>query len=770
MSEHQPKKSNKTESINIREILFKYLHKWYWFLISLLAFVFIAFFYLQTTNNKYSVETSILLRSNKSKGLMGGGDQSAIFESLGFASMGNKQIDDEIQVLRSKEIMKNVILSMEINTEYYKKKKLRYVELYPSSPLKLIVHPTISDTMKQELHMSVKHTARGFRIKYKYGKIKDVIQLKDLSKPFSTPIGKLSLTQIGKLDKNDVYRIIHYPMQNIVEKHTESIKVMEVNKRANAIKITTDAANTAKAIDMLNMLIEYYNMDAVIDKNLFASNTAKFIDDRLSIIKEELYDAELEVEDYKKKYNLTNIQTEVELLLETNVEYQKEIERIENQINIIEFVVDHLNKGDQTTTIPMNLGLDSEVLAKMVYEYNETVLMRMKLERTSLPTNPSLKQANQQIDELRRSILESVASMKQSLQITKNGLMKKDELFYSKIKGVPTYEREFTQIIRHQSLKNGLYVFLMEKREENAMTLASAVPSAKILDQPNASILPVSPKKMIILGFALIFGLAFPFFILHIYDILNNKIADKRELLKLIDAPYLGSIMNVKDQEKIQVREGVTTPIVELFRLMRTNLQFMIGAKKSPVILVTSSIGGEGKSFISINLAMTFALVHKKVVLVGLDIRKPMLTEYLHIAKNSGVSMYLSDESYQLKDVLVPSGIHPSLFVVPAGPVPPNPGELLMSERLDQLFVELRKEFDIIIVDSAPIGKVSDTYLLNRVVDNTVYISRQEFTPRDVTELINDIYENKKLNNIGVILNGVSHSSSSGYGYGYGYT
>lgn len=769
MSEHQPKKSNKTESVNIREILFKYLHKWHWFVISVFAFVFIAFFYLQTTNNKYSVETSILLRSNKSKGMMGGGE-SAIFESLGFASMGSKQIDDEIQVLRSKEIMKSVILSMEINTEYYKKSKLKYVELYPSSPLKLVVDQSFTDTLSKELHMSVKHTARGFRVKYKYGKIKETIQLKDLSKPFATKIGNLNLTQIGKIEKNDVYRIIHYPMQNIVEKHTESIKVMEVNKRANAIKITTDAANTAKAIDMLNRLIEFYNLDAVIDKNLFATNTGKFIDDRLSIIKEELFDAELEVEEYKKKYNLTNIQTEVELLLETNVEYQKEIEKIENQINIIEFVVDHLKKGDQTTTIPMNLGLDSEVLAKMVYEYNEAVLMRMKLERTSLPTNPSLKQANQQIDELRRSILESVASMKQSLQITKSGLMKKDELFYSKIKGVPTYEREFTQIIRHQSLKNALYVFLMEKREENAMTLASAVPSAKILDQPNASILPVSPKRMIILGFAFIFGLALPFFILHIYDLINNKIADKRELLKLIDAPYLGSIMNVKDQEKIQVREGVTTPIVELFRLIRTNLQFMVGAKKSPVILVTSSIGGEGKSFIAINLAMTFALVHKKVVLVGLDIRKPMLTEYMHIAKNSGVSMYLADDSYKLSDVLLPSGIHPSLYVVPAGTVPPNPGELLMSERLDSLFVELKKEFDIIIVDSAPIGKVSDTYLLNRVVDNTVYITRQEYTPRDVTELINDIYENKKLNNMGVILNGVSHSSSSGYGYGYGYS
>lgn len=769
MSEHQPKKSNKTESINIREILFKYLRKWYWFAISLFAFVFIAFFYLQTTNNKYSVETSILLRSNKSKGLLGG-DQSAIFESLGFASMGNKQIDDEIQVLRSKEIMKNVILSMEINTEYYKKNRLRYVELYPSSPLKLVVDPSITDTLTQELHMNVKYSSRGYRVKYEYGKIKETIQLKDLSKPFATKIGNLSLKQEGELHKNDVFRIIHYPIQNIVEKHAENIKVMEVNKRANAIKITTDAANTTKAIDMLNKLIEFYNLDAVVDKNLFATNTGRFIDERLDLIQKQLFESELEVEAYKRKYNLTDIQTEVELLLETNVEYQKEIEKIENQINVIEFIQEHLSKGDQSTTIPMNLGLESEALAQMVYEYNEAVMMRIKLERTSLPTNPSLQMSKQQIDALRASILESVASMKQSLQITRSGLKKKDELYFSKIENIPTYEREFTEIVRQQKLKNALYMFLMEKREENAMTLASAVPSAKILDQPNASILPVSPKRMIILGFALIFGLALPFFVLHIYDLINNKITDKRELLKLIDAPYLGSIMNVKDQEKIQVREGVTTPIVELFRLIRTNLQFMVGAKKSPVILVTSSIGGEGKSFISINLAMTFALVHKKVVLVGLDIRKPMLTEYMHIAKNSGVSMYLADESYKVSDVLLPSGIHPSLFVVPAGPVPPNPGELLMSERLDQLFVELKKEFDIIIVDSAPIGKVSDTYLLNRVVDNTVYISRQEYTPRDVTELINDIYENKKLNNMGVVLNGVNHSSSSGYGYGYGYS
>lgn len=769
MNENQSK-ITKSDPFNLRDTLFKYLNRWYWFVISVVVFTAIAFVYLQSVDIKYSVSSSILLRNQKSNSPLSGGG-AEIFESLGFASMGDKRLDDEILMLKSRENLKSVILALEFNTEYYRYDKLRKLDMYPNNPVKLVINPVISDTLTKVLRVKMRQSNNGIRIDMQYGKKKKRLNLDQLPAQIESPIGTVTLEQIKPLHQNTSYLILHYPSQHIVEKYVKNIRVSEVNKKANAIRIATEAANTSKAKDFISSMIEFYNLDAVLDKNLFATNTAEFIDERLELIKVELFDAEREIEAYKLKYNFTNMMVEAELLLTTNVEYQRDIEKIENQLNIVNFVDEHLRKGDDNTTIPLNLGLESEGLIALIQNYNELVLLRMKLDRTAAsPNNPALLQATRQLEELRSNILLSMSSLKESLTITKNGLAQKNDEYFRKIKSIPAYEREYYELLRQQSIKHNLYLFLMQKREENAMTLASAVPSAKVLDKASASILPVSPRKMVILAVAALLGLSFPIILLYFKDMISNTIADKKELLRLVKAPFLGSIMHVKDVDRVVVREGATTPIVELFRLIRTNLQFMFAGKKSPVILVTSSIGGEGKSFTAINMAMSFALTKQKVVLVGLDIRKPMLGEYMHIAKNKGVSMYLADAAIQLNDIMLPSGIHPDLHVIPAGPIPPNPGELLMSPRLDELFVELKKEFDYIIVDSAPIGKVSDTYLLNRIVDNTVYVTRQDYTPREVAELINDIYEHKKLNQIGIVLNNVSHSTSSGYGYGYGYS
>lgn len=764
----QKEQVKKVELYSLRESLFKYLKKWPWFFVSIVIFVGLAFLFLQQTDIKYTVNTSILLRNSQSNSMLGG--QSAMFESLGFASLGSKQIDDEIQVLRSSEIMRNVVEALNLNTVYLQRKKLRNIDLYPSEPFSLVINPTITDTLSRVITLKVNEVSDGYRVQFRYGKIRERILIKDLNSSFDTPIGRLAFKLNSTPDENTTFTIRHFPTQHKIERLSQSIKVLEVNKRANAIKITTEAANTRKAIDILSTMISYYNLDAVVDKNLFASNTATFIDERLALIQEELFQAERDVEDYKRRHQLTNIAEEVKLLLETNVEYQKSIESMQTQLRVIEFIESHLRKGESSTTIPLNFGLDSEPLNLLLQIYNESVLRKIKLERTALPNNPTLIMTKMHIEENRMNILNTISSAKQSMNISLSGLKEKERLFLAQIKDIPTFEREFHEIVRQQSLKHSLYMFLMQKKEENAMTLASAVPTAKILNKPAASILPSSPKTKIILAISFLFGLVFPLFSLHIFDLFSNRINDKKELLRLVNVPFLGSVNTVKDNEKVQVKEGVTSsPVTELFRLIRTNLQFMLAGKKSPVILVTSSIAGEGKSFTAINLAMSFALMNKRVALVGLDIRIPMLGEYMQISKNKGVSLFLAEKSYTLNDVLVPSGIHDSLFVVPAGPVPPNPAELLMSERVDELFSALRQEFDYIIVDSAPIGKVPDTYLLNRVIDNTVYVTRQNFTPREVAVLINEIYENKKLKNMGIILNGVSHSDSSGYGFAYGY-
>ena len=769
--------SNKTSNndiVSIREILMKYLRKWYWFAIAFIVFLTIGYFYLKITVPTFKVQTTILLRKEDNNL---GFSEMAILESMG-VSGSSKEVEDEIQVLKSMTLMKNVIKDLAIETEYFEKKGMRYEDTYPNIPIQLIVPPYFNDTVKEDVEFKISPTSKGYKIKYKLGAVKETIIVADLNSPINTAKGKFSFKLGEKFKKGTDYKIITHPIRNLTDTYQQSIIISAVNKKSNAISINTIATNVYKAKSILDKLIELYNLDAILDKNMIATNTKKFVDERLELIKKELLNVELDVENYKKDNNLTDITSEAEIYLKTSSEYNKKLAEIETQINLANYIDAHIKDNrNKYSLIPANLGLKDNTtsgsqdnsLINSISDYNLAILERMKLLRTTNDENPVITQMEDQLKSLRNNILTSISNYLDGLKIAKKDLKGKEAQFANKINKVPTQERKYIEIKRQQEIKQGLFIFLLQKREENALSLASAVPTAKTLDTAYSSVSPIAPKSIIVLALILIFTLLFPIGILYIKDLLNNKIVDKKELKKLINAPYLGSIGINREENRVVVREGKTSAIVETFRMLRTNLQFMLGGNKSPVILITSSISGEGKSFTAINLAMSFALLNKKTVLVGLDIRKPMLSEYMHIAKNKGVSLYLSDPNYKIEDIIVPSGISKSLHVIPAGPIPPNPAELLMSNRLEELITELKNEFEYIIIDSAPIGIVSDTYLLNRVVDNSVYVSRQGYSPKDVTELINEIYDNHKLNNLGVVLNGVDDISAYGNGY-YGKT
>jgi len=755
------KNGSYNDPLNLREIIIKYLRKWYWFVISFFFCFLAGFLYLKMTVPTFQVQTTILLRQDKSNM---GFSEMAILESMGMGGT-SKEVEDEIQVLKSKTIMKNVIQSLGVETEYYKKTGLKFIDTYPEIPLQLMVSSNFNDTLKNPLEMKLTPFSSGYKVKMKFGDLRASYIIKDINQPFNTIAGVIRFKPNALIfEKNTIYRVKTYPTRNITEDYCNKIKIAAVNKKSNAINIVTVASNVTKAKAMLDKLVELYNLDAVIDKNMLASNTKKFVEERLRLIEEELQSVEENVENYKKDNHLTNISSEATLFLQSSSEYNKKLAEIETQLNLVGYIESHIkNIKNQYSLIPANLGIQDKSLLDYISNYNTALLERMKLMRTTNDQNPVLTQIEQQLKTIRSTIIASVSSVKDGLNIAKRDLLGKESQFNSKINQVPTQERKYIAIKRQQEIKQNLYLFLLQKREENAMTLASAIPNAKTIDAAYSSVAPSSPKMMILFAAILLMALFIPIGIIYVMDLMNNKITNKKELLKLVKVPYLGSIGINKDTDRVVVREGRITPIVEMFRMIRTNLQFMIGGTKSPVILITSSIGGEGKSFTAINLAMSFALLNKKVILIGLDIRKPMLGDYMHLAKTKGVSLYLSDPNYKLSDITIPSGIHSSLHVIPAGPIPPNPAELIMSSRLEDLITELKKEYDYIIIDSAPVAVVSDTYLINRIVDLSIYVTRQNYTPKDVTDMINDIHDNSKLNNIGLVLNGVD--DISGYGY-----
>ncbi|MFV0392005.1 MAG: GumC family protein [Paludibacteraceae bacterium] len=760
---------NKADDIiNLRELLAKYFRRWYWFVLTVIVALGVAFVYIRSLNVKYQVQTVILLRNDESSPNI---SQMALMENLGFMGV-SKEVDDEIQVISSKKIIKQALDSLNLYTEYFVKDGLKYVEMYPDIPFRLNVTGDYLEALKYPIEFYVKEHNGNYKVNVKARKRFNVnIKINNIQEAFETPAGKFNFLATSLPDKDTKYKIVLHPMKNLVESYAGRMSAGTVNKQSNAIKVSMVDANTAKAEDFLNKVVELYNLDAITDKNIIATNTANFINGRLDIITKELFEVESDVENYKRSNQLTDLSSEATLYLETASAYEKRLTELEIQLNMVNSVENYIKNNKNTgALIPSNLITDDPSLARSVQEYNIAALERMKLAQTASEKNPALIQLEQQIAALRENVLASVNSVKSGIQIARNNILRQDSQFSSKISNVPTQERQFLEIKRQQEIKQTLYLFLSQKREETALNLASTAPVARTIDRAYASLTPVSPKTMVIYLVALMIGLLIPFLVIYIKDLINNKIEDQKEFQNLIKAPYLASIGATRDAENdvVVVSEGKVTPIVEMFRLLRTNLQFIIGPKKSPVILITSSMSGEGKSFVSINLAMTLALMKKKVILVGMDVRSPMLGEYMHLTKQNGVTIYLSDESVTPEDVIISSGYHEYMDVLPAGPVPPNPAELILSPRLDELIEYVKERYDYVIMDTAPIGLVSDTYMLNRFADNSIYVARQDYTPKDTTDFINEIFYEKRLNGMGVILNGTSSVSSYGYAYGYG--
>ena len=763
---NQSKKSEE-EVIDLKELFFKYLKHWWWFVISVVLCVALTYLYLQTQNSMYAVDATIMIRNDE-------GSQMPDLGMLGsFGMLGNsKMVEDELYIINSANIMQQVVENLNIRTTYAIKDKMKYVEQYPVPSIEINYPTTFCDTLKRKVKVELRKNKNDYKVKIKYRvglrKIRETYTIDRLELPFKTKIGTFSFTEHRPLEVGDKMRMEINSMIVTVETYRSLISANQVKNESNVIQIATTTATPRKAIDMINEMVRLYNLDAVIDKNIMASNTAQFIEERLQIVTKELNSVEMDVENYMTRNKLTDIESETELYLETASEYQKKLAEIETQLNLVSFIQAHVqDPKNQFSLIPSNLGVEDPALVLLVQEYNKSLLERMKLLRTTNIQNPVIIQLENQLQIVRDNIITSIGSLKEGIIIAKQDVVNKDKQFEERIKSVPSQARQYIEIKRQQLIKETLYTYLYEKREENAVTLASTVQPAKTIDTARYYPDPVAPRKLIILLISMILGGIIPIGILFIRNFINNKIEDEEEYEKIIKAPVTGYICNSNGAERIVVKDGVTSSIVELFRLIRTNLNFLVSDKKNPTILITSSISGEGKSFIAANLACSFALLKKKVVIVGLDIRNPSLSQYMGITEKGALTSYLSSTDYGVEDVIFPTNIDPYLDIVPAGTIPPNPGELLIRERLDDLIAYLKTKYDYVLIDSAPIGMVSDTFLLNRFADLTLYVSRANYTPRNLVNLINSTYQNKRLNNMVCVINSVKLKTGFGYGYGY---
>lgn len=521
-------------------------------------------------------------------------------------------------------------------------------------------------------------------------------------------------------------------------------------------------------------MIAVYNIDTNTEKNEVAQKSADFIEERIGIINNELGTTENELAAFKQRAGLTDLSSDAQLALQESSKYEQQYAENATQINLVTYLRDYINNPDNNDeVIPANVGLSDVNLASAIEKYNNLVVERKRLLRTSSESNPAIINLNTGIEAMRHNVKTTVNSVLKGLQITRNNIDRQSRKYESRISNAPKQEQEFMTISRQQEIKATLYIMLLQKREENAITLAATANNGRIIEEPIPGGI-VSPKGKLIYIIALVIGIGIPISIIYLLNLLRFRIEGHTDVEKLTTVPIIGDIP-LTDAGKngtptIAVRENDNNIMAETFRSLRTNLLFIMGDPDKKVILVTSTISGEGKTFMASNLAVSLALLGKKVILVGLDIRKPGLNKIFHLShKEKGITQYLAaPQSTDLHALIQPSGITSNLDLLLGGPIPPNPTELLARQSLEDTISTLRKEYDYIVLDTAPIGMVTDTLILSRVADASIYVCRADYTHKTDYQLINELQEHHRLPNLCTVVNGIDMKKKK-YGYYYGY-
>jgi len=764
-SEKEKSKSKYASTKLSLEDIFNYFKaNWYWFAISVVIFCSLGYFYGKLKPAVYEVDANIRISQDESNGLL---------SIAGFTDLfgGGNNVDDEVFVVQSHSVISEVVRDDSLFIDYYVKKGFMRTELaYRNGPIKITVPAGIQDTLRKTLIFKIKSKGGQLNsMEIKAGKDK-VMNVKNLALPASvkTPYGTFifSATKSYPADETVKTSILVSGVDAKAEDLAKQVTISVANRNSNVISLSFKSPSISYAKDLINSIIKQYNLRAIADKNAQASQTLDFIDSRLTVISSALADAEDNVADYKSKHDIPDIAAETTYNYTKRGELDKSLIEAGSKLEVIGITRDFLRAPDNAFSL-IPTTIDNVGVSQLISSYNELILKRMELANAAKGNNSMLKTMDEQLSAMRRNILTSLDRIYNDQQVVYNNIKNQSEKAASRLGSVPAQERQFRDILRQQKIKEQLYIFLLQRREETAMMMANALPKGIIIDEAYALNEPVSMSAKMLLILCFMFGIAVPAGILYIKLTTRTHFNSRTELERLTQMPILGEVCLTKRTEPLVVYNGGSSSISELFRLIRTNLQFVLGTKDQRVILTTSTRSGEGKTFVAINLAASLALLGKRVLLIGMDIRKPMLESYLSLSRGQGLTEYLSDEEVPLDAII---RRHPleesSMDIITAGPVPPNPAELLLSDRLDELFDKLRGMYDYIIIDSAPVGMVSDSFTLERLADATVYICRAEYTTHTDINFVNKIYEERRLKKLSLILNGTP--VRKGYGYGYG--
>ena len=753
--------NKRQDGFDLMGLLLDYLSKWKWFALSLVLCAAIGYVVISTIVPVYEVSASVYLNDND----MQGNGTALIFS--GDMLTGKDYLDEtQIEILKSRNNLIKIVDSLDLAYSYYKVGALKDEPIYGTNAVVARLDSVSLRGLSSpiEIIASKKNSTYTFDIETNYrGEVERKIVKAD-SLPVKVELSHGSLELLPSMATSRLDGKLKIKVSNpnkVAARLSANLGIGFARNSSTILIIDYQTPVVEEGADIINTLINIYNQDIIADKNRSALQAEKFIVERLALIHGELQDVEREVEDYRREKRITDISAETGMYLSQTSETDAEIAQVDMKQQLVGDVEKIVNNQDDYAPIPQ--VIDDAALNSMIEAYNKKLAQRAALLDGSTEDNPIVQNMQEDLARAKNEIYRGIENVKHGLSIQKRNLTNRDRRIEGRISNIPTYERELTGIFREQRIKDNIYNFLLEKREEIALQKTLATPTARLIDDPLGSG-PVSPDRMMFIQIVLCCGLLIPAGLIFVRRLIFPIFKDKDELERATNVPILGEIGHNSGKEAFVLGENVTTPISEMFRLVRNNVQFMTSGSGSKVLLVTSSISGEGKTFVATNLALSFALTGKKTLVIGADIRRPVLARNLSVDNNRGLTTYLSGQETDVDSLIVPSGRSENLYVLPAGPVPPNPNELLLGGNFGGLIEKVKQDYDYVVVDTAPIGVVSDTFLISQFADVQLFVLRADYSTRRSLKIVHQAIASGRLKSCALVLNGVNVNVSS-YSY-----
>lgn len=749
----------KEEKIDLRKTISQYLYKWPWFLASALVCVLCAYIYLRYSVPKYQTKTTLKFDKKQNDLTSALSD----LDNLGIGLGNSDELKSEAAVVTSRPILMQVVKNLNLNVEYFDTGEIKDSQLFTEVPISGRILNFNKNFKSSEYYIRKINGDEFTLVSETHGKFTGKFDV-----PLKLDFGTVVLTRNRQLALKPDYKVIFWNPSEKVKKLEKTIQVTLPDEKALLMDITLIGTVPDKSERILNEVTRQYNLDGQRDKNLQAENTQKFIDKRLEVITRDLSGVENQKEDFQNRNRIVDLQAQAELALQNTSENTKALLQQQAQLELLNSLTSEAAKSNNQL-MPSNLGL-SPSLEQSIAQYNQMLINRNKTLKQATAENPAVIEMNREISTLKDIIRDNIREQKDAVKATISQLQNQITTSNSLIEKVPGQSKVYRGIERQQNLKEQLFLFLLQKREENAINLSVDIPKAKIVNPAFTDDIPVSPKGNIILVGAFFIGLLLPFVIFYILFMIDDKIYSRDDIKSRSGLGVLVDIPSLSEDENHLVQKNDFSELAESFRVLVSNLKFVLPKKDSAkVIMVTSSVKGEGKTLVSINLALTIANKNGRALLIGSDIRNPQIQRYdSEPVKRKGLTEFLYDDSVRVEDLIHTSYTNPYCDVIYAGTIPPNPQELLSNGRYQKLIAEMAAKYAYIIIDSAPLMLVSDTLSIADVADATLYVVRSGISRNVLIDFAEDLVRESKLRNVSFVVNDVS-KKARGYGYGYNY-